>query len=228
MLQAVFHWLGYGLCHQLPERSFFAGGYQLPVCARDTGIYFGVVISLGVMGVLDAGRHRTSLPRPWLLAVGAALLAFMAWDGVTSYAGWRTTTNDLRLLTGLCAGFALTLIVGPLLDSQLWRSRSDARVLALPWEPWVWLAAIPVSFVVLRWGAPLLGVVYPLATSAAILTTFTAVNLVVVSLAPRFEQRAGRAVDLMAPAAIALAISLAEIAALALLRTALLSLVVSR
>lgn len=34
------------ICHQLPERSFFLGGRQLPVCARCSGLYLGVAAGL--------------------------------------------------------------------------------------------------------------------------------------------------------------------------------------
>jgi uncharacterized membrane protein len=228
MIDAFLHWFGSGLCHQLPARSFFAGGHLLPVCARDTGIYFGVVLSLGLIAALDRGRHSSSMPRPWVLALGAALFAFMAWDGVTSYAGWRTTTNDLRLITGLCAGFALSLVIAPLVNSQLWRRREDAPVLIGPLRVVVWLASIGVAFVGLRWGAPLLGIVYPIATVVAIFLTFTAINVVVVALAPRFERSADRLRDAWLPLLIAGAITFAEIAALAWLRSALLPMLLSR
>ena len=33
--------VGSVICHQLPDRSFFADGRQLPVCARCTGLYAG-------------------------------------------------------------------------------------------------------------------------------------------------------------------------------------------
>ena len=222
MTEAFLHWLGFGLCHQLPERSFFAGGYQLPVCARDTGIYFGFVISLLVIAAFERGRRGTSLPKPWVLALGGALFAFMVWDGVTSYAGLRQTTNDLRLLTGLCAGFALALVVVPLLDSQLWRTSSDGRVLDGARQVLAWIVAIPVSFVLLRYAAPFLGVVYPLLTAAAILATFTAVNLVLVLLAPRFERCAVHVRDAWPALAIALALAFVEIALAGWLHTVLL------
>ena len=51
-LRSLLHGMGYGLCHQLPERSFFGGGVQVPVCARDTGIYIGVLLSLFLIAVL--------------------------------------------------------------------------------------------------------------------------------------------------------------------------------
>lgn len=33
-------------CHQIPERSFFIHGYQLPLCARCTGITIGYLLAL--------------------------------------------------------------------------------------------------------------------------------------------------------------------------------------
>ena len=34
-------WIGYALCHQMPDRSFFAHEHQYPLCARCTGMYLG-------------------------------------------------------------------------------------------------------------------------------------------------------------------------------------------
>ena len=58
MIQSFLHWLGFGLCHQLPERSFFGGGTQVPVCARDTGIYLGFMLSL----IADLARAQGGPP----------------------------------------------------------------------------------------------------------------------------------------------------------------------
>lgn len=219
------HWLGFGLCHQLPARSFFAGGHQLPVCARDTGIYLGFIASLALIAVLDRGRRRSGMPPAWLLGAGVALVALMGWDGVTSYAGLRPTTNLIRLATGLGTGFALTLVVVPILNSQLWRRRSESRVLEGAREGLVWISALPVTFAATYWAAPLLGVGYAVLDAVAVLATFTAVNLVIVALVPRFERRAERLRDLRTPVSIALALTLVELAAASWLRLGLLSLV---
>lgn len=219
------HWLGMGLCHQLPARSFFGGGHQLPVCARDTGIYLGFVISLAVISALDRGRHRDRMPPAWLLAVGAVLVAVLGWDGVTEYAGLRTTTNVIRLATGLGTGFALALVVVPILNSQLWSRRSSERVLGSPWDGAAWLGALVVSFPVVYFGGPAIGIAYPVVAALCILATFTGVNLVVVALVPAFEHKAAHLRDTWRPVAIALAVSIAELAAADALRLVLLRLV---
>jgi uncharacterized membrane protein len=225
MLESALHWLGFGLCHQLPARSFFGGGVQVPVCARDTGIYVGFVVSLLVMAALDRGRHRSDLPKAGVLLLGALMVAVMAWDGVTSYAGLRTTTNDIRLATGLAAGWALPLIVAPLVRSQFWKHGDPGRAIGGWLETGLWVAGLPVAFALVRWGLPLAGIVYPLLVAACIVVTFVSVNTIIVTLAPRFERRAARFLDGWPVFALALALSAVEVGAAAWLRLWLQSLV---
>ncbi len=225
MLESALHWLGFGLCHQLPARSFFGGGVQVPVCARDTGIYVGFVLSLLVLAALDRGRHRSDLPRIGVLVIGGAMVAVMAWDGVTSYAGLRGTTNDIRLATGLLAGWALPLVVAPLVNSQLWVRSDPGRVIDGWRELAPWLAAVPAAFVLVRWGLPLLDVAYPVLVALCIVVTFVSVNAIIVTLAPRFERKVQRLSGAWVVLLLALAISAMEIGATAALRAWLQSLV---
>lgn len=224
MIDAAMHWLGYGLCHQLPARSFFGGGTQLPVCARDTGIYVGFVISMLVIAALERGRRRTGMPPAWIMALGLAALVVMGWDGVTSYAGLRETTNVIRLATGLGTGFALALVIVPLLNAQLWHRSSPGAILSSPVDGIAWLAAAPFAFVAVYWGGPALGSAYPVLVAGTVLATFTAVNLVVVLLVPRLERCAVRLRDAWPAFALALVVTVAELAAADLLRVWLLSL----
>jgi uncharacterized membrane protein len=225
MFDWVMHWVGFGLCHQLPARSFIAGGHQVPVCARDTGVYVGFMISLALIAALDRGRRRTAAPPVWLIAVGLGLIAAMLWDGFTSYAGLRETTNLLRLATGTGVGFALALVIAPILNAQLWERRSPDRVLGSPLEGIVWCAAIPVAVAALWWGGPMLGIGYALLVAGSVIATFTSVNLVVVSLARRFERRSARLLDLWPGVLVAFALTVAEIAVADALRVWLLMLV---
>ena len=225
MFDSIMHWLGFGLCHQLAARSFTAGGHQLPVCARDTGIYLGFVVSLTLIAVLDRRRRRSDAPPAWIIAIGAVFLLVMAWDGVTSYAGLRETTNLIRLVTGVGAGFALPLMVVPILNEQLWVKRTSGRVLGEPVDGLWWLVAAPATVALAWWVGPLLGAGYALLTAIAILVTFTTVNLVIVSLVPRFEHRAGRFVHLWPALLIALGATIAELALADAVRLLLLRLV---
>jgi uncharacterized membrane protein len=218
VVESLLHWLGFGLCHQLPARSFFGGGVQVPVCARDTGIYVGFVLSLLVIAALDRGRHRSELPRIGVLVLGGAMVAAMAWDGLTSYAGLRTTTNDLRLATGLLAGWALPLVVAPLVSSQLWTRPDPGRSIEGWRETALWFAGVPAAFVLVRWGLPFLGEIYPILVAVCIVVTFVAVNAIIITLAPRFERKAERLTDAWPVLLLALALSCAEVGGAAWLR----------
>lgn len=220
MLDAWMHWLGFGLCHQLPERSFFAGGLQVPVCARDTGIYLGFLVSLAVLAVLTRGRRPSELPSWPLLALAGIFAAAMAFDGVMSYTGLRATTNDIRLVTGLAAGYAMPLLVLPMLNGQLWHHPGRDRVLDGYAATLVWLGWLPATFAAIRWALPLLSVGYPVLVGVAIVVTFVVVNMVIVSLVPRLGQRAGRLRETWPIVLLAFGLSGAEIAASAWLRYA--------
>lgn len=216
-MQALFHWVGYGLCHQLPERSLFAGGFQLPVCARDTGIYAGFALSMIVIALLERGRRPSEIPRPGLVVLGAIFLGTMVADGVSSYAGWRSTTNDLRLITGLLAGYALTLAVVPMLNGEMWRTLSRTRLLE-GWRSGVWVLSLVPAFALLRWGLPWTGLLYPVLLTTAIVATFAVVNLIFVTLVPFFERGATHLRDAWPQVLIAVGFVILELAAAAALR----------
>lgn len=225
MVDRLLHVLGFGLCHQLPERSFTVGGIQAPVCARDTGIYVGVIISLSVIALLHRGTRPREFPRAFLWFVFAALVGFMGWDGITSYAGLRDSNNALRLVTGLCTGFAVGAVLVPMLNDEVWAQSHNMRVLDGWWRVAAWLIALPVAAAVLWWAGPLMGAVYPILIGLAILATLTAVNLVLIGMLPAFDRKAARWQQLVVPSLLALALGIAEIVLSGLVRWWMLGLV---
>ncbi|HEX8212929.1 MAG TPA: DUF2085 domain-containing protein [Longimicrobium sp.] len=81
-------------CHRRCERSFFVRGRQFGVCARCTGLLVGGVLSpLAVP--LGAG---------FLVPAACAATVLLGMDGGSQFAGWRVSSNPIRLLTGLAAG----------------------------------------------------------------------------------------------------------------------------
>jgi len=99
----AIYWFGDGECHQLANRSYFINGNEMPVCARDLGLFVGLAAGFGV-----ATFYRYKI-NPVLLLLG---LIPMGIDGglqlVTSY----ESTNILRLITGLIAGGSMALLMG--------------------------------------------------------------------------------------------------------------------
>ena len=211
-METLLHWIGFGLCHQLPERSYFGGGVQVPVCARDTGIYVGFAVGLAILALLERGRRSSDAPP---LLSGIALVGFigmMALDGLTSYMGLRVTTNELRLFTGTLAGFALSAFTLPLLNGQLWVAPGSGRVLPTARQFGLFSLAAAGTTALVGLAGPAFGVAYPLTVGASILLTFTAVNLVIVCLLPWFERKARRLRDAWVPVGIAFGLSIIELA----------------
>lgn len=125
-LDNLLHFFGHAVCHQLPSRTLAAGGHYLPVCARCTGIYFG--ISLSYIYLIARRKFRVNALPP--LGVSIALVALilpMAVDGATSYLGLRHTTNAVRLATGLATGGVLPIFAFPLLSPELVTEKDDVH-----------------------------------------------------------------------------------------------------
>jgi hypothetical protein len=145
-------------------------------------------------------------------------VAAMGYDGVTSYAGLRETTNELRLITGLGVGFSAAALVAPMLNDVLWRGGGLGRVLDPVWRFVIWLVAIPVAYLLIGGLGLRLGVAFLLLIAASIVFTLAAVNLVIVGMLPPFDRRAERLRQLALPIALAVLVAFLEIALAAQLR----------
>lgn len=180
-----------GVCAQLPGHSFFPAGQQLPLCARNTGIYLGFASTLIVLH--KSGRLRASQlpPVPIMLALGACV-AFLALDGFNSFfldlglPHLYQPQNLLRLATGLGTGTAMAAMVVPVTNGLLWRHDDPQR----SFGSWRDLAVMPpvllgifLTFVLLI--SPLGGLpgdilLYPIAivSTLGLILALTSVNLV--------------------------------------------------
>ena len=116
-------------CHQKHYRSWEINGNQLAFCARDVGIFAGVVIGAAVFGRLGYNRWTlrdtflSIFPDQWLetvyqknlrgiagLCIASILIIPMGIDGFTQLLTDYESNNLLRLITGLGFGIALGLI----------------------------------------------------------------------------------------------------------------------
>ena len=91
------------ICHGLPQRCLELFGAPMPICARCTAIYAGVLAGLALFPVIPWLQERV------MRMVAFAALAPLAIDGLTQLAGLRESTNPLRIATGLVAGLAFGL-----------------------------------------------------------------------------------------------------------------------
>jgi uncharacterized membrane protein len=133
-LYAAYHFT----CHQWAFRSFFLFGQQpvysqptltaqgidpfgfvgnpslgwkMAFCERDLAIYIGLL----VVGLVYARRRNM---QPSGFGLYGVLILPMAVDGFTQLFGWRESTWELRLLTGLLFGSASAWLVLPRLDDS--------------------------------------------------------------------------------------------------------------
>lgn len=115
---AAVYLMGDANCHQLSERSFYLNGNEMPFCARDVGIFIGLVA--GMIIVLLAS------PRFSWIALILLVLPILV-DGGVQYAGGYESNNALRLLTGTLGGVAASYFLGHVADRSLTVGRAGKK-----------------------------------------------------------------------------------------------------
>ena len=92
-LMVLGKWCG---CHQLPERSLFIRGKQMPVCARCFGAFLGSLLALLTHWYIHL--H---------ICIMVALCVPMLIDWYLQYLELYHSTNLRRVITGLMCGYGL-------------------------------------------------------------------------------------------------------------------------
>jgi len=123
--------IGYAICHRIDSRSFHIGNLQLPLCARCTGIYLGVVLGAAALIVLRRGRAG-NIPPMRIVVVLILFIVLMGIDGVNSYMSLIPRApylyqpqNWLRLVTGTLNGVAIANLFFPMFTQTLWDDWRD-------------------------------------------------------------------------------------------------------
>ena len=98
--------LGDRMCHQKVERSLVFNGNQMPFCSRCTAIWLGAAL-----GLLFLFFYKVELNRRFLLIIFISLIPIGV-DGFGQLLGFWESTNLIRLLTGLLAGFICGISLG--------------------------------------------------------------------------------------------------------------------
>ena len=104
----LYHFFSY-ICHQIPERSLHLAGFQLAVCSRCFGVYFGLVAGFAVYPLWRTIDEIEPLPRIWLflsmipIGVDWSLTIFGIWEN----------THLSRFVTGTILGFACATYIVP-------------------------------------------------------------------------------------------------------------------
>ena len=94
------------LCHQLEGRSFHWHGHPFAVCARCTGLYFGLALGVLVYPLVRPVRSLETPARGWLILA----LIPVGIDFLLGYTGLWANTHWSRALTGGLLGTTIALI----------------------------------------------------------------------------------------------------------------------
>ena len=171
--------IGYAVCHRISERSFHIGTYQLPLCARCSGMYLGAVTGLVYQAIL--GWKKVKVP-PWsIIGLVIGFVAVFAIDGANSYLylmkqvvpgilpnipNLYVPNNTLRLLTGSGMGLGMALMLFPAFNQTVWADGEEKA--AIPgWKAFGLLLILQVVLdLLVLTESPL--VLYPLGIISAV------------------------------------------------------------
>ena len=88
------------VCHQLPERSFYWGRWQFPVCSRCKGLYVSAVIGLAAWAAIRKSRGIPIKiqPRVAIVVLVAAALPTLVSVTTAAFGVWDATNAGRALL----------------------------------------------------------------------------------------------------------------------------------
>ena len=113
--------VGSVICHQLPERSFFFDGRQLPVCARCSGLYLSGVAGFAGWVVVKSTRGWRPITVPPRAALAVVLAAAIptAISYVTGVTGVWDGSNLTRAMLAVPLGVAAGAVVSAVATKDL-------------------------------------------------------------------------------------------------------------
>lgn len=125
--------IGYSVCHQMEDHTITIGEKYLPLCARCTGTFMGLVIPLSYL--LSKGK-KSGVPSKTKIIILVLFALLFAIDGVNSTLSelmdrplLYEPLNWIRLATGLGFGIALGNLIIPLWNQTLWKESQPEAAL---------------------------------------------------------------------------------------------------
>jgi uncharacterized membrane protein len=218
--------VGYAICHRIDLRSFHLGDRQLPLCARCTGIYLGVVFGLAGMAALGRSRAGALPPRAVLLVL-IGFMALMGVDGLNSYVTLfpglphlYEPANWLRLVTGAFNGLTVSALIYPVFNQTLWLDWQDRPALASFRDLAVLAALMVIVIGLVLTENPI--VLYPLALLSAlgVVVLLTMLYTIGVLLVSRSQNTLQTWKQAALPLAVGLTLAIAQVGALDAVRYA--------
>jgi len=150
--------IGYAVCHRIPERSFHIGDYQLPLCARCSGMYLGAVLGLVLQSLTSWKRGKS--PHWGIITILVIFFLAFGVDGANSYLylikqirpgfleqipNLYVPNNVLRVFTGSGMGLAMAVMLFPAFNQSIWADCDETR----PALGWKWFGIMVLLMVIL-------------------------------------------------------------------------------
>lgn len=104
----------YGICHQIPERTYSLGGYYMAVNTRCFGIFLGLWLGWFTIPWLNSITTGKRWPL-WILSV-AVLLQIIDFSG--NMTGLWENTNHSRAILGLMLGISVPIAISDLFNKH--------------------------------------------------------------------------------------------------------------
>ncbi|HEY0601733.1 MAG TPA: DUF2085 domain-containing protein [Herpetosiphonaceae bacterium] len=187
-LPTRLHALMRGVCDQVNNLPYNAP--PLPLDARCTGIYAGLLATLGYLLVLGRG-HAAKLPSRPIVGLAVAAVVMLAIDGLNSLFSqlgvyMYPPQTVLRLATGLGMGAALAVLGLPLLNAGLRADADRDQPSVQRWRELSGVVLLNIIIGALAWMAPK-WLYYPLAllSVAGMVSVLALVNMGAVLLVSR-------------------------------------------
>ena len=200
--------VGYAVCHRITIRSFlFPDGRQLPLCARCSGTFLGVLVGLFGPGLLLGRKRAGNFPTLPLILVLLAFSAIWAFDGANSYGfllsfqGVKnvphlyTPSNPLRLMTGMGQGITMGSLLLPVANAMLWDDATPERTLDTIWHLLALVAVGAVLCAMLLSGLDIFIYVLAILSALGVVVIMSLIFTVVITSLLRRENKSHTLID---------------------------------
>jgi uncharacterized membrane protein len=175
--------IGTAVCHQIDGRTLHFNGLSLPVCARDTGTYTAFIFTL-IYWTLVNRKLKGGSPPLYALITGSLFIGTLVIDGGTSYLHLRSTTNEIRLITGLLAGAGTGILIIPCISELLYKYTCPESYTGKIQYFFLWILFIIVLFFIIKSENPRLYYPVIFCTMSGIIAMFTIINAAFLCLIP--------------------------------------------
>ena len=209
--------IGYAICHRIDSRSFQIGNLQLPLCARCTGIYLGVVLGAAALMIMRRGRAG-NIPPLRIVVVLILFIVIMGVDGVNSYMTLiprlpflYQPQNWLRLVTGTLNGVAIANLFFPMFTQTLWDDWRDEAGLQSFRELGLIVLAAAVLIILVLSGNEIVLYLFGLISAAGVMVLLACTMSMSFMLMTRSENKAKSWRDVIVPFSTGLTIAFSVI-----------------